>query len=119
MTVTPPAARTERCADVTTGAALRILVVDDDEMNREVLSRMMKRGGHNVVVAEDGHAALDILRRQPVDLVLLDQMMPGIDGRRFRRLIRTSAGPSELPRNRGDRQSPEPGHRGGARERRQ
>ena len=86
----------ERCA-ATAEAAFRILVVDDDEMNREVLSRMMKRGGHNVLVAEDGYAALDILRRQSVDLVLLDHMMPGLSGLDVLRRIREFAGPSELP----------------------
>ena len=57
-----------------------ILVVDDNEGNREVISRRLSRQGHAVVTCADGPTALEILRRQPVDLVLLDVMMPGMDG---------------------------------------
>jgi serine phosphatase RsbU (regulator of sigma subunit) len=57
-----------------------ILVVDDNEMNRDLLSRRLRREGHTVVVAEDGRAALDALARQPFDLVLLDIMMPELTG---------------------------------------
>jgi serine phosphatase RsbU (regulator of sigma subunit) len=57
-----------------------ILVVDDNELNRDLLSRRLRREGHTVVVAEDGRAALDALARQPFDLVLLDIMMPELTG---------------------------------------
>jgi phosphoserine phosphatase RsbU/P len=57
-----------------------ILVVDDNELNRDLLSRRLRRDGHTVVVAEDGRAALDALARQPFDLVLLDIMMPELTG---------------------------------------
>lgn len=58
----------------------RILVVDDNEMNRDLLARRIERSGHEVLVAEDGVAALDVLHSQRVDLLLLDIMMPNIDG---------------------------------------
>jgi adenylate cyclase len=58
----------------------RILVVDDDEGNRDVLSRRLSREGYAVSVAADGSAALAALASAPVDLVLLDVMMPGMDG---------------------------------------
>ena len=58
----------------------RILVVDDDEGNRDVLARRLSREGYAVTVAADGRAALDALASAPVDLVLLDVMMPGMDG---------------------------------------
>ena len=58
----------------------RILVVDDNEMNRDMLSRRVKRQGHTVSVAEDGVEALEILRREPFDVVLLDIMMPNMSG---------------------------------------
>ena len=57
-----------------------ILVVDDNELNRDLLSRRLRRDGHAVVVAEDGHQALDRVAKQPFDLVLLDIMMPGLTG---------------------------------------
>ena len=58
-----------------------ILVVDDNENNREMLSRRLAREGYTrVVVAADGREALDLLASQRFDLVLLDIMMPGVDG---------------------------------------
>ncbi|MET0543347.1 MAG: SpoIIE family protein phosphatase [Variovorax sp.] len=58
----------------------RMLVVDDNEMNRDVLSRRLQRNGHAVEAVEDGEHALARLRDQSFDLILLDVMMPGIDG---------------------------------------
>jgi adenylate cyclase len=57
-----------------------ILVVDDNEGNREMLSRRLVRQGHGIVTAENGRRALDLLREHAVDLVLLDVMMPEMDG---------------------------------------
>jgi len=58
----------------------RILVVDDLEDNRSVLERRLGRQGHSVASAGGGHAALDRLGREKFDLVLLDVMMPDLDG---------------------------------------
>ncbi len=58
----------------------RILVVDDNEGNRDMLARQLERQGHTVTSAEHGRAALDLLRAQSFDLVLLDMMMPVLDG---------------------------------------
>jgi adenylate cyclase len=57
-----------------------ILVVDDNEGNREMLSRRVARQGYAIITAEGGQSALDLLRERPVDLILLDVMMPGMDG---------------------------------------
>ncbi|MFN2477287.1 MAG: response regulator [Chthoniobacterales bacterium] len=57
-----------------------VLVVDDIEANRDVLSRQLKRQGYAVAVADSGQVALDHLRASDVDLVLLDIMMPEMDG---------------------------------------
>jgi CheY-like chemotaxis protein len=58
-----------------------ILVVDDEETNRYTLVRRLERAGYkNVATAENGRAALEALRAQPFDLVLLDIMMPEVDG---------------------------------------
>lgn len=57
-----------------------ILVVDDDEANRDLLSRQLQRLGHTVVAAEDGSEALRQLGRKPFDLVLLDVVLPGMHG---------------------------------------
>jgi class 3 adenylate cyclase/CheY-like chemotaxis protein len=57
-----------------------ILVVDDNEENRDMLARRLRRQGYEVVTASGGRAALDMLATTPVDLLLLDVMMPDLDG---------------------------------------
>lgn len=57
-----------------------ILVVDDNEMNRDVLSRRLERQGYRVVTAEDGVLALEAVQAEAFDLVLLDIMMPRMNG---------------------------------------
>ena len=78
-------------------APARLLVVDDNEMNRDMLSRRLAKRGHAVEVAEDGLRALDRIRAAPFDLVLLDEMMPGIDGFEVLRRIRETYSPTQLP----------------------
>ncbi|CAI9407930.1 response regulator transcription factor [Nocardioides sp. T2.26MG-1] len=58
----------------------RILVVDDDPTVREVVVSYLRAHEHDVVEAADGEAALRAVRDRPVDLVVLDLMLPGIDG---------------------------------------
>jgi two-component system, cell cycle response regulator len=58
----------------------RILVVDDNRLNRIKLTHSLGQQGHTVTMAEQGRQALDLLREQPFDLVLLDILMPEMDG---------------------------------------
>ena len=58
----------------------RILVVDDDAANRDVLSRRLRMQGHTVATASSGQNALDLMASTPYDVVLLDIMMPDMDG---------------------------------------
>jgi adenylate cyclase len=57
-----------------------VLVVDDDSVNRLLLARSLEREGHRFATAEDGRRALEILRAESFDVVLLDVVMPEIDG---------------------------------------
>lgn len=57
-----------------------VLVVDDNEMNRDMLGRRLQRQNCEVVMAENGTAALEMVGTRPFDLVLLDIMMPGVSG---------------------------------------
>jgi class 3 adenylate cyclase len=57
-----------------------MLVVDDVEANRDLLSRRLQRQGHTVVVAENGRQAIDLLQSQTFDLILCDIMMPEMNG---------------------------------------
>src|SRR5437588_12815748 len=75
----------------------RLLVVDDDELNRDMLSRRLLRKGYRVSVACDGPAALDLVAKQPFDLVLLDIMMPGLSGLEVLKILRDEHPPARLP----------------------
>ena len=75
----------------------KLLVVDDNEMNRDMLSRRLERKGHTVVQAEDGKAALECMKKQSFDVILLDIMMPGIDGLEVLKTIRESRSVTKLP----------------------
>ncbi len=80
------------------GAAVgRLLVVDDNEMNRDLLSRRLSRRGHSVELAEDGQKAIDLIASEPFDVVLLDIMMPGIDGMEVLRIVRETHSAADLP----------------------
>jgi two-component system sensor histidine kinase RpfC len=64
------------------GAAkkLRVLVADDNPTNREVIAKILERGGHTVALANDGEQALDAIQREQFDTVILDRNMPGVGG---------------------------------------
>jgi DNA-binding response OmpR family regulator len=65
-----------------------ILVVDDEPSIREVVSIYLERAGYRVVVASNGQAALEALEEQPPDLVVLDLMLPEVDGLEITRRLR-------------------------------
>lgn len=75
----------------------KLLVVDDNEDNRDIISRQLRRQGYDVLTAEDGEEALRVVAAQPVDLIVLDIMMPGIDGMEVLRRLRLEHSPAELP----------------------
>jgi adenylate cyclase len=81
----------------TPAARARLLVVDDNEMNRDMLSRRLKKRGYSVITAEDGRRALELVGRERFDLVLLDIMMPGISGIDVLNEIRLRHSVAELP----------------------
>lgn len=69
----------------------RILLVEDNEMNRDMLSRRLARNGHEVLMAEDGETGVEMAALQSPDLVLMDVGLPGIDGYEATRRIKASA----------------------------
>jgi sigma-B regulation protein RsbU (phosphoserine phosphatase) len=75
----------------------KLLVVDDNEMNRDMLSRRLSRRKHTVITAENGQQALDLIERESFDVVLLDIMMPGISGIEVLKILRESYSPNDLP----------------------
>jgi class 3 adenylate cyclase/CheY-like chemotaxis protein len=74
-----------------------ILVVDDTEELRTLLSARLEGHGYCVIVTDNGQAALDVLAAQPVDLVLLDVMMPGMDGVEVLTRIKQDPGCRHIP----------------------
>lgn len=77
--------------------AARILVVDDVAVNREILKRRLVRRGFEITEAGGGREALAIIEREHVDLVLLDIMMPDVDGLEVVRIVRLTRSTEELP----------------------
>jgi len=75
----------------------RLLIVDDISDNRSILMRRFERRGFDVTEAESGFAAIDLIERKPFDIVLLDVMMPGIDGIETLKRIRAQKSASALP----------------------
>jgi DNA-binding response OmpR family regulator len=69
-------------------AGERVLVVDDEPTVREVVQRYLERDGYQVEVAADGPSALGALAARPFDLVVLDLMLPGVDGLQVCRTVR-------------------------------
>ena len=75
----------------------RVLVVDDNAVNRDVLSRWLERAGQAVSAAADGALALAMLEREPYDLVALDIVMPEMDGYETLRRIRADSRWDDVP----------------------
>lgn len=66
--------------DRSKGYTGRLLIVDDNKVNRLLLARSLEQQGHSISFAENGRQALEILHAQPFDLVILDVLMPELDG---------------------------------------
>src|SRR5437773_2289082 len=72
-----------------------VLIVDDDADIRDALSETLREEGYDVAVAEDGARALEQMAKATPDAILLDVMMPKLDGREFMRGLRHR--PTEVP----------------------
>ncbi len=75
----------------------RILVVDDNASNRDVLERRLTREGHRVVTVADGAAALQLAMAQDFDLILLDLILPEMSGFEVLRRLKATAQTSDIP----------------------
>ncbi len=91
-----PIAAMPSATDTLTPDAFSLLLVDDNPENRDMLSRRLLRQGYRVTLAEDGYHALSQMQRTPFDLVLLDVMMPGLNGFEVLAEIRKTYSPSQV-----------------------
>ena len=75
----------------------KILLVEDNEMNRDMLSRRLTRRGYDVVVAVDGALGLDMVASENPDLILMDMSLPVMDGWEATRRIKASPETQAIP----------------------
>lgn len=68
---------------------MKILIVDDELTNRLILKAMLEKDGHEVIVAEDGQQAIDLFKETHPDIILMDVMMPKVDGYEATRTIKS------------------------------
>lgn len=74
-----------------------VLVIDDDVVERELLHRCLAAAGYRVLLASDGEAGLDVAARLSPDLILLDVVMPNLNGFQTCRRLRQQAGTAATP----------------------
>ena len=74
-----------------------ILIVEDNEFNADMLSRRLKRAGHDVLVGTDGEAGVRMTRAHRPDLVLMDMSLPVMDGWTATRAIKADASIAHIP----------------------
>ena len=74
-----------------------ILIVEDNEMNRDMLSRRLARRGYDVLIATDGQMGLDVARASVPDLILMDMSLPLVDGWEATRQLKGDARVRHIP----------------------
>ena len=77
--------------------AAKILLVEDDEMNRDMLSRRLRRRGYNVVLALDGKEGIEKAEEERPDLILMDLSLPVIDGWEATRRLKAADETKSIP----------------------
>ncbi len=75
----------------------KILLVEDNEMNRDMLSRRLERKGHEIIIAVDGQAGVDMASSVNPDIILMDLSLPVIDGWEATRRIKADPATQGIP----------------------
>jgi two-component system, cell cycle response regulator DivK len=76
---------------------MKILLVEDNEMNRDMLSRRLQRKGYDVVIAVDGEEGLTLATREEPDLILMDMSLPVVDGWEATRRLKGAESTQGIP----------------------
>lgn len=75
----------------------RILIVEDNEMNRDMLSRRLQRKGYDVLIAVDGDQGIAMAQREAPDLILMDMSLPAVDGWEAARRLKAAPETRSMP----------------------
>jgi CheY-like chemotaxis protein len=75
----------------------RILVVEDNEMNRDMLTRRLERKGYQVITATDGNRGISVARAESPDLILMDMSLPEMDGWEAARRLKSDRSTQHIP----------------------
>ncbi len=74
-----------------------VLIVEDNEMNRDMLSRRLERKGYEVLIAVDGEHGIEVARERMPDLILMDMSLPVVDGWEATRRLKADAALQHIP----------------------
>jgi CheY-like chemotaxis protein len=91
------AAKVQEASKLTGRAVMKILLVEDNEMNRDMLSRRLNRNGFEVVIAVNGQEGVDLATSAKPDLILMDMSLPILDGWEATRLVKANPATAGIP----------------------
>jgi two-component system cell cycle response regulator DivK len=77
--------------------AAKLLLVEDNEMNRDMLVRRLEKRGYQMVIATDGLAGIELARSSNPDLILMDMSLPGLDGWQASRQLKSDNATARIP----------------------
>lgn len=75
----------------------KVLLVEDNEMNRDMLTRRLQRRGYDVLLAVDGQQGVDVAQSELPDMILMDISLPGVDGYEATRMLKASSTTRDIP----------------------
>ena len=75
----------------------KVLLVEDNEMNRDMLTRRLQRRGYDILLAVDGQQGVDVAQSELPDMILMDISLPVVDGYEATRMLKASAATQDIP----------------------
>jgi CheY-like chemotaxis protein len=75
----------------------KLLLVEDNELNRDMLARRLEKRGYKLVIATDGLMGIDLARKEIPDLILMDMSLPGLDGWQASRQLKSDNATAHIP----------------------
>jgi two-component system cell cycle response regulator DivK len=75
----------------------KLLLVEDNEMNRDMLARRLEKRGYQLVIATDGLIGIEMAKKEQPDLILMDMSLPGLDGWQASRQLKSDTATARIP----------------------